>query len=467
MNHQIAFALFALLILALFALQRERKVRTSKALWIPTIWVMICASRWVTEWFHASALVPDPAKLASGSPLDRSIMAGLLAVGLLVLLCRWRRVTATLMMNWPILLFFSYCFMSVFWSDYPGVAFKRWIKAIGDLVMILVVLSDREWLTAIKRLFVRVGFILIPLSIMLMEFFPNIGRVYSPEDGRMAYTGVTQNKNSLGMLCLIVGVATAWRLVMLYRNSHHRSRQFIAHGIILALVVSILIIANSMTSLLCFLLASGFIFAVNLPGKKKILRIHFMAGAIAGGALLVFLLPDAFAMITHAVGRNATLTGRTELWSALLKMKMNPWLGTGFASFWLGDRLNYIWTFFVWHPNEAHNGYLGMYLDLGWVGVALLGVILLTGYRNVAAAFRRHPEVGSLMLGFYVTAIFYNFSEQAFRQNDPIWIFFLMAIMNIPALYSKRHVIPREPLEDEVSQEELEDSTVPIHQGVV
>lgn len=467
MNHPIAIAFFGLLILGLFYLQRDRKVRTSKALWIPTIWVMICSSRWVSEWFRPVSQISNAAELLDGNPLDRFIMSGLLAVGLIVLLCRARRVAAILMMNWPILLFFSYCFMSVFWSDYPGVAFKRWIKAIGDIVMILVVLSDREWLTAIKRLLVRVGFVLIPASVMLIEFFPTIGRMYSPEDGSMTYTGVTQNKNTLGMLCLIVGIATVWRLVMLYRNSYHRFRQFIAHASVLALVVFILIIANSMTSLLCFLLASGFIVAVSWPGRPETLRIHFIAGAIACGALLVFLLPDAFALVTHAVGRNATLTGRTELWSALLNTKTNTWLGTGFASFWLGNRLAQIWTLFSWHPNEAHNGYLGMYLNLGWVGITLLGVLLLTGYRNVASAFRRRPEVGSLMLGFYVIAIFYNFSEEAFRQNDPIWIFFLMAIMNIPALYSSRRIITGEPSEDEIFQKELEDSTTRLHEEVV
>ena len=467
MTHLIAIAFFGLLILGLFALQRDRRVRTSKALWIPTIWVMIFTSRGVSQWFHAGSQIPSSAELLSGNPLDRAIISGLLAVGLIVLLCRSRRVIAILSMNWPILLFFSYCFISVFWSDYPGVAFKRWVRAVGDIVMILVVLSDREWLTAIKRLLTRVGFVLIPFSVMLIEFFPAIGRSYSPEDGYITYTGVTLNKNTLGMLCLIVGIASVWRLVALYRNSYHHSRQFIAHGLILALVVWLLIVANSMTSLLCLLIASGFIVTVRLPGRQKSLQLHFITGAIACGALLVFLLPDAFALVTHAVGRNATLTGRTELWSALVKMKTNPWFGTGFASFWLGNRLDEIWSLFSWYPNEAHNGYLGIYLNLGWVGITLLGVLLLTGYRNVVAAFRRHPEVGSLMLGLYVTAIFYNLTEEGFRQNDPIWIFFLLAITNIPALYASRNSSTREILEPEISQEELVDSTIPVHEGAV
>src|SRR5208282_1079520 len=50
--------------------------------------------------------------------------------------------------------------VSVSWSPYPGVAFKRWIKAIGDLVMVLVVVTEADPIAAFRRLFSRVGFIL-------------------------------------------------------------------------------------------------------------------------------------------------------------------------------------------------------------------------------------------------------------------------------------------------------------------
>jgi len=45
------------------------------------------------------------------------------------------------------------------------------------------------------------------------------------------------------------------------------------------------------------------------------------------------------------------------------------------------------------HVNEAHNGYLEVYLNLGWVGVGLIGLILMKGYSNVVTAFRFDPPV--------------------------------------------------------------------------
>jgi exopolysaccharide production protein ExoQ len=467
MSQLVASTAVAFLILSLFALERERKVRTSTALWLPTFWVLICASRYVAQWLGTTSLHPDTTQLLEGNPIDRTIMSALFGLGIIVLLCRKRRVAAILRMNWPILLFFSYSAVSTLWSDYPQTAMKRWIKSLGDIVMILIVLSDKERLPAIKRLLTRVGFLLIPLSVLLIEYFPSIGQVYSREDGMMSYTGVTLNKNSLGMLCLVIGIATVWRISAIVRNRYHRSRLLLAHGVILALVLWLLFTANSMTSLVCFLLGSGFIVALNMPGTRKPLRIHVIAGAMACSGLLVFLLPDVFMSFTHALGRNPTLTGRTQLWSTLLSMNTNPWFGTGFSSFWLGERLAKIWTLVIWKPNEAHNGYLGMYLNLGWVGVTLLGLLLLTGYRNVAAAFRRHPEVASLMLGFYVIAVVYNFTEEAFRLNDPIWIFFLMAITKLPVPSTGRYLDARKTAKYEILPEEAQDYNTRLQEEVV
>jgi hypothetical protein len=39
-------------------------------------------------------------------------------------------------------IFFVYCFLAIFWSDFPFVAFKRWIKVLGQPIMALIVLES-------------------------------------------------------------------------------------------------------------------------------------------------------------------------------------------------------------------------------------------------------------------------------------------------------------------------------------
>ena len=101
-----------------------------------------------------------------GSPTERLLYSVLIAAGLAVLVYRGRRAFSLLTDNWPIVLYFSYCLLSVVWSDYPDVAFKRWIKSTGDIVMVLVIVTDAKPLAALQRLFSRIGFVLLPASVL-------------------------------------------------------------------------------------------------------------------------------------------------------------------------------------------------------------------------------------------------------------------------------------------------------------
>src|SRR5712671_6146469 len=168
MNPQIATIICSVGILGLFALDWDREARTSKALWIPVVWLSISGSRMISQWLMATGtttrvMSPDAAQqYLDGSPLDRFLLTGLLTLALIVLAGRGPKVGVLLLANAPILLFLFYCGASAFWSDYPGIAFKRWIKAVADLMMVLIVLTEHDRSAAVKRLLARLGFLLIP-----------------------------------------------------------------------------------------------------------------------------------------------------------------------------------------------------------------------------------------------------------------------------------------------------------------
>src|SRR5262249_4803600 len=156
--------------------------------------------------------------------------------------------------------------------------------------------------------------------------------------------------------------------------------------------------------------------------------------AIPASVLFLGAHPDAL----HAMGRNSTLTERTDLWAETLSLVRNPLFGTGFESFWLGPRLEEMWRMNSWRPGEAHNGYLEVYLQLGWMGVTLLGVVLAKGYLTVFRALRRNDPAASLWLAYFLVGLVYNFTEAAFfRMQAPAWLFFLFAIVSVPAVRRK------------------------------
>jgi exopolysaccharide production protein ExoQ len=423
-------------ILGLFWLDRDSKARTSIALWIPMIWLGLACSRPAATWLGIAPM-DSAEQVMEGSPVDRLVYTGLLLVAILVVISRNQRVMKILKANGPIILFFLYCAVSIVWSDYPGVAFKRWFKALGDLTIILIVLSESDATAAIKRFLARPAYVLIPLSILFIKYYPQLGTLYGPWGGPRMNTGVTMNKNTLGAICLCFGLAALWRFLAAFddRKAEERTRVLVAQGVILSMVVWLLYKSNSMTSTSCFLMASILMLLTRLKFvKQKPAIVHFVIVAmLAASASVLFLgaSPDALA----TMGRDPTVTGRTEVWGWLFSLVQNPLVGAGFESYWLGPRLEKLWSIYWWHPNEAHNGYIEIYLNLGWIGIMLLAVVLVTAYRKIGAAYRNNLLLANLALAYFLVGLTYNFTEAAFfRMLAPTWIFFLFAVVSTPTI---------------------------------
>ena len=135
------------------------------------------------------------------------------------------------------------------------------------------------------------------------------------------------------------------------------------------MVLWLLWMAGSMTSTSCFVMAGALMLATSLGMvARRPWLVHAMVFAILAVSVGTLFL-DLGSGIPYSIGRDPTLTGRTEIWRLVLGMAGNPLLGTGFESFWLGKRLEKMWSLYWWHPRESHNGYLEIYLSLGWLGL--------------------------------------------------------------------------------------------------
>jgi O-antigen ligase len=435
---QIALLVFALGITGLFLLERDPKKRPSKALLLPLAWLLIAGSRNVGEWLQMGGPSEGGDAYLDGNPLDRNLLAIFIAIGVVILIQRRRKVGVLLRANAPILLYFAYCLVSLLWSDFPFVGFKRWIRALGDVAMVLIVLTDRDWLLARKRLFAWAAFLLLPISVLLIRYYSELGRTYSIFDGQVYWTGVTTNKNELGMICMIFGLASLSRVLDVFRGREGTGKMKVlaAHGVIVVTAIWLIHMANSATALACFMIGSCLLLFTTLPLMRRPVLVHVLVAALLGVAVSALFLGVGTGMVQD-LGRNSTLTGRTDMWRHALQLVENPMVGAGYESFWVGPRLEKM------RPvapgvNQAHNGYLEVYLNLGWVGVTMLAIVIVTGYRNVIAAYRRDPDPARLRLAYFVVALSYAFTESAFKFRHPVWISFLIAIMAIPIMPPRR-----------------------------
>lgn len=438
MPPELASVVYLVGIVCLFRLDSHRDSESSMAMWIPVTWMSIGASRMVSQWFGlGGGATPD--QLLDGSPVDRAIVSALLAAGLWVLLGRKRRLGSLLRANVPILVFLAFCAISAVWSDYPVVTFKRWTKTFGNMVMVAVVLTETDAAQATRRLLARSGFVLIPLSVLLVKYYPDLSRGYDPWDGALSYRGVTEGKNLLGINSVIFGLSSLWRCLEALRpgplfltDPPPRSAQLLAHGAVLFMALWLLLLADSAASHVSFVLGAGLLVALATLGPDRAKLVHLALGAVGVIAAACLLNPSAYESVVEFLGRDASLTGRTGLWADVIRLVQNPLLGAGFESFFLGDRLTQLWSQYRWRPNQAHNGYLETYLTLGWFGLALLGLVFVSGYRQIVHSIRYRLGLAPLRLALFVVALTINLTEAAFKVMGPAWISFILVAAKWP-----------------------------------
>lgn len=298
--------------------------------------------------------------------------------------------------------------------------------------MVLIVLSENAPTEAIKTLVKRCAYLLIPLSIVLYKYYPALGRAYGRHSGGLFVTGVTTNKNSLGVLCAISGIILFWNLLLMRGNKSIslNKQKGLAQIVILAMTIWLLWIANSATSNICFVLGICILVATRMEGIRKNIKFYTLSAIlIVSVSLMMF---DSLPFLTGALGRDETLTGRTEVWKSVLEINTNPMFGVGYGSFWLGNRLERLWEQYWWHPTEAHNGYLEVYLQLGIIGVIIVMGVIFSAFRTVFATIKTDFEYGSLQLAMLTVATLYNVTESAFRVDLLMYFVFILVVMRFP-----------------------------------
>jgi exopolysaccharide production protein ExoQ len=425
----------------LFFLDRVPTGHNSKALWIPVLWIALTSSRPVSSWFGVSPTVAE--SQLDGSPIDAAIFGVLLIAACGVLIRRNRRTLAFLKANWQVSVYFFYCLISVAWALHPDVAFKRWVKAIGDLAMVLVIITDQQPLAALRQTISRLGFFLFPISMLIIKYYWRLGHAYDVF-GVSSLTGVTTNKNMLGLTVYIILMGVFWHFhsLLMNKGAPNRGRRLVAQGILLASGIILLVLSRSSTSIACTILGSGLVFASSLRAIRRRparLRMLCLAVVVVGGAAVLF----SGSLVANALDRDATFSGRTVIWTNLLPASPHPIIGAGFESFWISpDALtfqrsmaNQDWKMAT-TLNEAHNGYLEVYLNLGLIGVCLIVLLLISGYSRACKAFGRDRELGSLMLAYIVSGSFYCITEAGFRTLNPNWIFMLLAIVGATGVHA-------------------------------
>ncbi len=395
---------------------------------------MILGSRPVALWLNVGPVLETETDILSGNPIDRTIFIVLMLIGILILLRRgvsWRKVLET---NRLIFVFLLFSGISVLWSDFQFVSFKRWIKEIGNLIMVLVIVTDPDPYEAAKTVIRRCAYVLIPMSVLLIKYYPDLGRTFDPWTGQGAFRGVATSKNMLGNLCLVCGLFFFWNLVTMFSKSPISislgKREFFVNILFLLLISWLFRIIDSATSLICLIFGICLIIGMGFSIIKR--NPKFVGVFIFATVVLLLIIQIGFnvgELIMLHFDRELTFTGRTELWKEVLGMVENPLIGAGYDSFWLGDRARTLWNRHWWHPTQAHNGYIETYLNLGLIGLFLLIGVFFSSYWKIRGKLMSNFDYGRLRMTFLLVTLVVNVTEGVFKGTSIIWFIFLLTII--------------------------------------
>lgn len=417
-------------------MEQTQKSKPSIALWVPCLWFLISSIR------GSVYPVQEDPSYVEGHPYP-IILITLIILGGIILYSRRLNLSAFVKENKLIILLYCLMGLSIFWSSFPWISFKRWIKTIGSLEMVLIIMTEPDPLATFSYVLRRFFYLVVPLSLILIFFFPSLGQRTYPE-GNVDWVGLFIDRNNLAVPAMIFSLYFVWKLT---KKKQEKNKHL--DGFLLLLSLITLVGSGSATSFLGFIFGLGIVLLIMFE-KKNVKHLGVTIAYLLGLGVVFWFLFEATLLresiaprVLNALGRDMTFTGRVELWSELWKIGlMRPFLGQGFGGFWVPENslTNSLWGKLGWSPIDAHNGYLDVFIEMGILGVAAVLLVVIKTYQRISGSFLPYFESARLRMIFLFVFILHNFAETSLcNLNNPLWVCFLFSAAFLPT-QTMKHV---------------------------
>jgi exopolysaccharide production protein ExoQ len=285
------------------------------------------------------------------------------------------------------------------------------IVLLGGILLIFYIMS-RYTLNEVLELFLVLGTGTIVASILFAIALPQYGLDLMGGHST-AWKGIFSAKNYLGNMALFfLTVAVSYRpRTNFWRSLRTSQICFCLMAIVLSrAATSYLLTAVYIAYALTLRTVRGF--------RKKDYFVAFILLFVAFAAVtaVIILQPD---FLIGLLGKDATLTGRTEIWDAVMgSIAKQPLFGYGYQAFWLGfkgESYRIILTV-TWALGQAQNGFLDVTLEMGVVGLIIVLLLFAFAFRDgVACLLRSHDQVQLRAVEWYLAIVIlttiYNLDE--------------------------------------------------------
>ena len=279
----------------------------------------------------------------------------------------------------------------------------------------------------LPRLLMHTALVMAVGSLVMVFAFPEIG--VHQYDNAGLWRGLWYEKNQMGAVMVIGATAAAACLAS-------PDPRRLLPAVALVLTSGLVLATQSKTSLLCLLVGLGLIggFWTMRRGGPVITVIAVWGAVVLAGAG-VWLWESHAVQLLEALGKDPSLTGRTEIWDSLMrKVADRPWTGYGYGAFWgrIGESAPADWVRKEtgWTVPSAHNGWIDLLVQLGWPGAVLVGGLMAgTALIAVLRSFGAGAREGWWGLGFLAAFFVLSLSESILMAHQGLpWVLFVAAL---------------------------------------
>lgn len=336
------------------------------------------------------------------------------------------------------LVLYAWCFLTVFVSDVPELAFRRFAFNAVVFATAAGTLAAEE---AQGRRMIGLWLLLYSVAVITNYataiLFPDFGRhVYEPLERDIvgSWRGLHVHKNVAGF---VMGTATI-QFLWTARNEANGRKRRMWYTFALASVVFIGLTRSKTTLIMTVLSVLGG--AVICRALRARIGLDlFLAAACTAAATVLLILFGTFGSVDRlllAVFGDATLTGRTLLWAFLWRyVEQYPWFGSGFGSFFAAGTASPLLetkeSFSM--LAHAHNGYLQMAVTTGLPGMLLsIVALVISPLRQVFSGSIRSTYLLSLFVPMWLFGLGENLLEGwLMGASQPGWVFVLVPVLAI------------------------------------
>lgn len=303
---------------------------------------------------------------------------------------------------------------------------------LGSILLIHSIVS-RYTFDQVLELFLVLGTATILASVVFALWLPEYGldRMGGHDD---AWKGIFSAKNYLGNLALFfLTVAVSYRSRTGLMKAVQGSQIFFC---CIAIFFSRAATAYLLTGI--YLLYLVTMWALRRFRKKDLFVLAaLLVICFCAAAAILATRPD---FVVSLLGKDITLTGRTEIWDAVLtSIGKRPLYGYGYQAFWLGlEGESYRVILAVsWMLAQAQNGFLDVTLQLGLVGLVIVVLVFVFALHDAAVCVLRSNNAQQLRavewyLAIVLLTLIYNLDESfLFDPKHLGSMMFLMACVGL------------------------------------